>query len=492
MATPRIMIAACRGGSGKTFLSIGILAAWRAQGKRVIPFKKGPDYIDAGWLALAAGRPCHNLDTFLMPPRGVIESFLLHSRGGDVAVIEGNRGLYDGLDHLGSTSSAEIAKLLDTPVILVINSTKTTRTMAAVVLGCMHLDPDVSIKGVILNRVAGTRHETIQRKSIEYYCGIPVVGAVPKLTQRFPERHMGLVPTMEHDWAKDSVEDASRAVSRYIDLTALEAIATHVRAPEEKPPVFNSISASPVSVERKPDAEAAAGLFPQKPKIGVIRDSAFQFYYPENLEALTRAGAELVFFSPLSQVGIPAVDALYIGGGFPETHAAALSKNIAFMEALRFLVEAGLPVYAECGGLMYLGQSLVLKEGTYPMAGVLPVTFGFSKRPQGHGYTIVEVIAENPFYPIGQEIKGHEFHYSSVLEWKGKDADFAFSMKRGTGFFNGRDGVCYKNVLATYTHIHALGTPSWAEAMVFRACGFASQKKKGDRLQGDRPIDFRR
>ncbi|MBW1956524.1 MAG: cobyrinate a,c-diamide synthase [Deltaproteobacteria bacterium] len=486
MATPRIMIAACRGGSGKTFLSIGILAAWRAQGKRVIPFKKGPDYIDAGWLTLAAGRPCHNLDTFLIPPQGVIDSFLLHSRGGDIAVIEGNRGLYDGLDHLGSTSSAEIAKLLDTPVILVINSTKTTRTMAAVVLGCMHLDPEVSIKGVILNRVAGARHETIQRKSIEYYCGIPVVGAVPKLTQRFPERHMGLVPTMEHSWAKDSVEDASRAVSRHIDLTALEAIATDVRAPEEKrfpkTPVFDTFPDSPVCPEDTPGREAAAGLFPQKPKIGVIRDSAFQFYYPENLDALSRAGAEMVFFSPLSQVGIPGIDALYIGGGFPETHAAALSKNVAFMEALRSLVEAGLPVYAECGGLMYLGQSLVLKEGRYPMAGVLPVTFGFSKRPQGHGYTIVEVIAENPFYPLGQEIRGHEFHYSSVLEWGGKDTDLVFSMKRGTGFLNGKDGVCYKNVLATYTHIHALGAPSWAMAMVERAMDFASAKSQGDRF----------
>ena len=181
------MIAACRGGSGKTFLSIGILAAWRAQGKRVIPFKKGPDYIDAGWLSLAAGRPCYNLDAFLIPSEAVLDSFFLHSREGDISLIEGNRGLYDGLDYLGSTSSAELAKLLAAPVILIINSTKATRTMAAVVMGCMHLDPGVSITGVILNRVAGVRHEAVQRKSIEYYCGIPVVGAVPKLTrQRFP------------------------------------------------------------------------------------------------------------------------------------------------------------------------------------------------------------------------------------------------------------------------------------------------------------------
>jgi len=479
------MIAACRGGSGKTFLSIGILAACRARGKRVIPFKKGPDYIDAGWLTLAAGRPCHNLDTFMIPTEAVLDSFFLHSREGDFALIEGNRGLYDGLDYLGSTSSAELAKLLSAPVILIINSTKATRTMAAVVMGCMHLDPDVSIKGVILNHVAGVRHEAVQRKSIEYYCGVPVVGAVPKLTrQRFPERHMGLVPTPEHDWAKEAIEEASRVVDRYIDLVALETIAASIPIQRKKqsPKEADTEPAKrpPLSVTRIADRVTYPVPESQAPKIGVIRDSAFQFYYPENFEALSCAGAELVFFSPLSEKNIPDIDALYIGGGFPETHAAALSDNIRFKEALRSMVEAGLPVYAECGGLMYLGQALVLKEGMYPMAGVLPVTFGFSKRPQGHGYTVVKVIAENPYYRIGEQIRGHEFHYSSVLKWDGKDADFAFIMKRGSGFLDGKDGVCYKNVLATYTHIHALGTPSWAEAMTNQARTFSS-KKRGDR-----------
>ncbi len=484
MTPPRIMIAACRGGSGKTFLSIGIVAAWRAQGKRVVPFKKGPDYIDAGWLALAAGRPCHNLDTFLMPSEAVVGSFHGNSQDGDMAVIEGNRGLYDGLDHLGSTSSAELAKLLALPVILIINSTKTTRTMAAVVLGCMHLDPEVALKGVILNRVAGSRHEAIQRRSIEYYCGIPVVGAVPKLSrERLPERHMGLVPTVEHDWARASIEEASRVVQRHIDLEALATIAESVEDPGKKRLEGESraLKEAPLAVEQMPERLRPKPQKGARVKIGVIRDSAFQFYYPENLDALSRAGAELVFFSPLTQASIPSIDALYIGGGFPETHAAALSKNAPFMEALRGLVDAGLPVYAECGGLMYLGQALVLKEGTYPMAGVLPVTFGFSGRPQGHGYTLAEVIAENPFYPVGERIRGHEFHYSSVLQWQGKETDFAFSMKRGIGFLNGKDGVCYKNVLATYTHIHALGTPSWAKTLVSRAVAFASLKKKGDR-----------
>ena len=181
--------------------------------------------------------------------------------------------------------------------------------------------------------------------------------------------------------------------------------------------------------------------------------------------------------SPFATDVIPQVDALYIGGGFPETHAQELADNITFRRQLKDLAEKGLPIYAECGGLMYLGEELVLDEGIFPMAGVLPVVFGFSKKPQGHGYTVVSVEHENPYYKIGSEIKGHEFHYSKVLEWRGRDKDLAFGMKRGSGFLNKRDGVCYKNVLATYTHIHALGTPLWAEAMVRNAISYKKQKK---------------
>ncbi|MDA3835125.1 MAG: cobyrinate a,c-diamide synthase, partial [Spirochaetales bacterium] len=226
MEIPRIIIAALRGGAGKTILSIGIVAAWTSLGKKVAPFKKGPDYIDAGWLALAAGRPCYNLDTFMIKEEHVLNSFLSHSINSDIAVIEGNRGLYDGLYIEGSTSTAELAKLLNAPVVLCIDCTKTTRTMAAVVSGCIQFDPDVKIKGVILNRIAGPRHENILRKSIEHYCGVPVLGAVPKLRkQNFPERHMGLIPTPEHAWANDSIETASQMASQYLDLDAIEKIA---------------------------------------------------------------------------------------------------------------------------------------------------------------------------------------------------------------------------------------------------------------------------
>jgi len=226
MNIPRITIAGLSGGSGKTILSVGIIAAWTNLGKKIAPFKKGPDYIDAGWLALAAGMPCYNLDAFMMEKEQVGLSFITHSMNKDIAVIEGNRGLYDGIDIKGSTSTAELAKLLNSPVILCIDCTKATRTMAAVVLGCLKFDPDVQIKGIVLNRIAGPRHEDVLRKSIEYHCGVPVLGAIPKLKkQNFPERHMGLLPTQEHAWAKDSISAISEKVSKYVDLAEIKKVA---------------------------------------------------------------------------------------------------------------------------------------------------------------------------------------------------------------------------------------------------------------------------
>ena len=220
---------------------------------------------------------------------------------------------------------------------------------------------------------------------------------------------------------------------------------------------------------RHPGPRKIPGLSPSAPVIGILKDSAFQFYCPENIEALQAAGAKTIMISPFTTDVIPPVDGLYIGGGFPETHAQELANNGAFRRQLKDLAEKGLPIYAECGGLMYLGEKLVLDQGTFPMAGVLPIVFGFSKKPQGHGYTVVTVEQENPYFKVGSEIKGHEFHYSKVLEWRGTDKNLIFGMKRGSGFVNKRDGVSYKNVIATYTHIHALGTPSWAEAMARNA-----------------------
>ena len=469
MEFPRIIIAALRGGSGKTLLSIGITAALSASGKSVAPFKKGPDYIDAGWLALAAGRPCYNLDSFLLDKDQNLQSFLSHSTSCDISVIEGNRGLYDGIDLEGSTSTAELAKLLKCPVVLCVDCTKITRTMAAVVAGCIQFDRQVSINGVILNRVANARHEKKLRDTIEHYCNIPVLGAIPKLSQQhFPERHLGLVPTPEHDWAKDSIEAVIRIAQEHLDLDAIVAIARQAPELNAECGMGNAETRNqkPAASDQRPVTSS------QKPRIGILKDSAFQFYYPENIDALVAGGADVIFVSPLRDTELPELDGLYIGGGFPETHAQQLADNKGFSARLKALVEDGFPIYAECGGLMYLGKNLVLEGKSYPMAGVLPLTFDFYQRPQGHGYTIFKVERENPYFDVGSEIRGHEFHYSRVSNWTADKSDLVFRMQRGVGIAKDRDGIIYKNVLATYTHVHAVGTPQWAKALVRQATLF--------------------
>ncbi|MDJ0783102.1 MAG: cobyrinate a,c-diamide synthase [Desulfosarcinaceae bacterium] len=471
-ACPGFVVAALRGGSGKTIFSVGLIAALQRRGRVIAPFKKGPDYIDAGWLALAAGRSCYNLDTFLVADDLIRDSYHTHTQAIDLAVIEGNRGLYDCIDLEGRTSTAELAKLLDLPLLLCIDGTKTTRTMAAVVGGCIRFDPDLKLAGVLLNRVAGPRHEGILRTSIEHYCGVPVLGAVPKLRkQGFPERHMGLVPTPEHDWARPAIDQIADIAETYLDLDQIVRLAEAL-APKQAP--------------TDPDAGPDAGSVPtlsvktpsttvelqsEAPTVAVLRDSAFQFYYPENLEALRVAGARVHFCSPLErseadQTPLSFAQAVYIGGGFPETHAKELAAADAFRHQLKRRADAGLPIYAECGGLMFLGEALELEGQRYEMCNILPAIFGFSRRPQGHGYTIVKVARENPYYAVGSQIKGHEFHYSSVISWKGRAESLAFEMIRGTGIHAGGDGLTYRNVLATYTHIHATGTPQWAPALV--------------------------
>jgi len=446
---PRLTIAGLGGDTGKTSISVGLCRAWQERGYKVIPFKKGPDYIDMGWLSRAAGHPCYNFDLFLMSKDQVLSSFALNTKQAEIAVIEGNRGLYDGMDVEGSVSTAELAKLLQSPVILIVDCTKVTRTVAALVLGCQMFDPDLPIKGVILNKLAGVRHEAVIRESIERFCRLPVVGAIPRLSNTtFPGRHLGLIPPQEHSGAEEAIATASDTVTRYLDMELLWQIA------------HNAPSLDVSAEEYTENAE-------KRLTVGIIRDSAFQFYYQENLDALKRAGSRLIEFSALTDDLPPGLDVLYIGGGFPETHAAALSANEKLRQAIRKVAEEGLPIYAECGGLMYLGNELVWEGKTYPMVGILPVIFEVSKKPQGHGYTLAEVSAANPYFKAGQILHGHEFHYSYVLKIAEKGGVyFAFKMKRGQGVIDGMDGLCYKNVLATYTHVHALGSREWVDGIL--------------------------
>ncbi len=459
---PRLVIGALRGSAGKTTLSAALAAVLHKRGVSVIPFKKGPDYIDAAWLAMAAANPCYNLDTFLMGRIQVARSFSCHAPSNAISLIEGNRGLYDGANAGGEHSTAELAKLIKAPVILVIDCDKVTRTAAAMVLGCQHFDPEVDIRGLILNRVAGDRHAAVIRRSVEDHCGISVLGTVPRMADiPFSERHLGLIPPQEHDRVLQALRRAADIAGNYLDLEGLIKIA------ESAPPWEDLLF---------PDVLPAAE--PTDPvTIGVIRDRAFQFYYPENIEALARAGARVIQVSAISDDELPSLDALYIGGGFPETQAGLLAGNKSFRRSLRDAAEQGLPIYAECGGLMFLGESLTVGDKHYSMVGFLPISVGMEKRPQGHGYTVLQVEEENPFYPVGTEIMGHEFHYSRILSRKEDEGHLAFLVKRGIGMDGTRDGLCRKNVLATFTHVHALGTREWAEGIVGRARRFRADRK---------------
>jgi cobyrinic acid a,c-diamide synthase len=420
----------------------------------VVPFKKGPDYIDAGWLAFAAGHPCFNLDPFLTGWEQVSRSFLSRSTPGSVAVIEGNRGLFDGLDAEGSYSTAELAKRLVAPVVLILDCTKVTRTVASFVIGCQRFDEAVHLAGVVLNRVAGARHEGVVRAAIEQYTGLRVLGAFPKLSGDLAERHMGLVPSHEIPEAHAVLNYSAETARKYLDLDALWEVA------QASPP----LEGEPLVSERRELASA--------PRIGVIRDAAFWFYYPENFEAIEEAGGQIVWLDALKDAELAPIDGLYIGGGFPETFAARLAENRGFRESLRAAIEDGLPVYAECGGLMYLGRAIEVEGESYPMVGVLPVSFGLSRKPQGHGYTVLEADGPpNPYYRAGAVIHGHEFRYSRVQGWEEGLLPLAFKAKRGHGFDGQRDGLIYKNVLASYTHVHALGVREWAVSLVDMAAG---------------------
>lgn len=447
----RVVIAGSGGDSGKTLVSMGLIASWRRRGHQVVAFKKGPDYIDAAWLEFAAGHEARNLDTYIMGVEGVQRSFEQNCRRADVSLIEGNRGLFDGLDVRGTHSTAELAKLLHAPVILVLNVTKVTRTAASVVLGCLKLDPEVNIAGVILNNVAGQRHETIIRESIESICGVPVLGAIPKISGEscLPGRHLGLITPAEHPGTGGLKEKIADIADRHIDGGRILEIAYGAPALRKS---SRSTAGSTSEIEKSV-------------RIAYFRDSAFTFYYPENLEALQTAGAELIPVSSLRSASLPPCDGLYIGGGFPETHAGRLSENHSLLTDVHRQAHEGLPIFAECGGLIFLCRSISYENKTFALAGVFPLDLQMMPKPQGHGYMEVEVDTENPFFSVNTVIRGHEFHYSKVIT--GSDqANSIYAVKRGQGCFGHRDGLAFSNVLASYLHIHAIGTPIWAKNFV--------------------------
>jgi len=447
--SPRIVVAGASGDAGKTTVALGLLRVLRSRGIVVQPFKKGPDFIDPAWLSRAAGRPTRNLDARLCGEEGVAAVFDRHAPSDGVSVIEGNRGLFDGGDAKGTHSTASLARLLSAPVLLVVNAAKVTRTAAALVLGCQHLEPGTPLSGVILNRVAGERHRRVATAAIEEATGLPVVGALPRLeADAISSRHLGLLTPQEHEAADEALGVVERLVRDSVDVDA----------------VLGMARGAPPRARR--GGEVVGARHGEGVTIGVLQDAAFTFYYPENLEALEAMGARVVAVSPLRDQRLPPVDALYVGGGFPETHAEALSSNVSLLGEIRRRVQEGLAVYAECGGLMYMSSRFRVGERVFGMVGALPVEMVMEARPVGHGYVEAEVVGDTPYYSSGTRVVGHEFHYSRIVRGL-EGIRRVFRVKRGAGVDGaGGEGLVSGRVLGTYVHIHALGTKEWAAGMI--------------------------
>ena len=462
----RIFISAAHKSSGKTTVSIGLCAALRARGEVVQPFKKGPDYIDPLWLGLAAQRPCYNLDPYLSGKEEIRATVARRMGGATLGLVEGNKGLYDGLDLDGSNSNAALAASIATPVVLVIDARGMTRGIAPLILGYQAFDRNVRIAGVVLNQLGGPRHEAKLRAVIEHYTGVPVLGALQHDERlALVERHLGLVPSNEAPAARARVEAIAALVAAQVDLDRLLAIA------REAPPLSSHPSGAAANDDAAPPGPPA--------RLGIARDEAFGFYYPDDLDALRGAGAELVPFDALRDRCLPEVDGLFIGGGFPETHMEALAANTALRGEIRGAIDAGMPAYAECGGLMYLARGIEWNGRRAAMVGAIPADVVMHARPVGRGYVHLRETGHAPWPQCGEggarTIRAHEFHYSSV-ENLDPGVEFAYEVERGHGVDGRHDGIVHRNLLASYAHLRGVEGHPWARRFVdfVRRCKHAA------------------
>jgi len=448
----QILISAAHKSSGKTTLSIGLCAALRARGVDIAPFKKGPDYIDPMWLHQAAGAPCINLDFFTMSAEEIKQVFHQHSQHAELALVEGNKGLYDGLDLDGSNSNAALARLLHLPVVLVIDAQGMTRGIAPLILGYQAFDREIHIAGVILNKLGGSRHESKLRQVIEHYTDVPVIGAVHRHPElHLLERHLGLLPSNEASESQQQIEAIAKRVSAEVDLTRLLDV--------------GELTVDQTAVVIQPREEIVP---PVSVKIGVAQDAAFGFYYPDDLQALTRHGAQIVAIDMINDSQLSDdIDGLIIGGGFPETHLDLLSDNQSLRADILRRARQGLPVYAECGGLMYLCRSLSWNDQRRDMVGVIPADCEMHQKPQGRGYVKLKPRANHPWpaMRLQDEIRCHEFHYSKLVNID-SNLEYVYDVKRGAGIDGVRDGIKIYNVLANYTHMRYVGNNPWVAAFV--------------------------
>lgn len=446
---PGLLIAAPSSGSGKTSLTLGLMAALKRQGLVVAPFKIGPDYIDPGHHAAICGRASHNLDSWFCSKLQVRDTFGTGGVGADLAIVEGVMGLFDGVSgDCEDGSSAQIAKWLGLPVILLVDARSQARSFAALVKGFCDFDPQLQIAGVIANRIGSARHAQLLQEAMASTPGLPpLLGCLPRQEDiALPERHLGLVTA--EDLSGNHGEKLADWVEQHLDLKQLQRLASSsVRVATEEP---------------KPAAE-------KKLRIGVARDRAFCFYYPENLALLEQAGAQLVVFSPLTDPCLPeGLDGIYLGGGYPELHAEQLSGNIELRQQIRQQAENGLPIYAECGGFMYLCRAIDEK----PMCDVFPANAKMLAKRRALGYRQLDLIAATPLGPVGTQVRGHEFHYSEVEMPDSIEPCYALSRRGGEQL--GREGYRINNVLGSYVHLHFGSNPQVAENFV----NFCLQQKK--------------
>ncbi len=459
---PRLMIAGTHSGVGKTTVMVGLIQAFLRKGLRVQSFKSGPDYIDPGFHSAVSERPCRNLDSWLMPVSGLRSHFQRCSAGADLALIEGMMGLYDGIGALGEEgSTAQTAKRLDCPVLLVLDGSALSRSAAAMVRGFLEFDRRVKIAGVFLNRVSGPGHYRLLKEGIERLAKVPVVGGLNQEDRiRLPERHLGLVPSSEKRGWRAILPVLGEMVRRTVDLETIKRIAHQAR-----PLAFNSKFAI-----RNSKLSAVP--------IGVAMDEAFHFYYPENLELLGQLGAELVPFSPLKDSRLPAgLAGFYLGGGFPEVYAASLSRAKEVHRGIRAAAAAGMPIYAECGGLMFLSRGIQGGKGRrYPMVGLVPAEIRMTDRLQSFGYKRLTALRATVLSRTGETGRGHEFHHSACrgVPMKGTAAYEAVSAAG-----NGRrlEGYAHRNLLASYVHLHFLSQPRWARRFVEAARNWQRRNK---------------
>ncbi|MBF0128187.1 MAG: cobyrinate a,c-diamide synthase [Magnetococcales bacterium] len=438
---PRLLISALRKSSGKTTLSIGVAAAFAARGLEVRTFKKGPDFIDPMWLAKASGAVCRNLDFFMMGTRRVRDHFIRHAQGCGLALIEGNHGYFDGQDLEGGDCAAALAELLQTPVVLVVDCKGASRGVAALVQGHLDFPGGQWIRGVILNHVASPRHEKRLRQALARYCPVPVVGCVPHSgSLSIEERHLGLQPVAEEERLLARIQEIRDGITPYVDWEALLALA------RSAPPLTGS---APPMVRPVPASRL---------RVAMAMDQSTHFYYPENLEALREAGVELLPFSLLNDASLPDADGLYIGGGFPEMFMERLAGNRGLLDQIRDGAAAGLPVYAECGGVMVLAEQLRWGDREARMIGALSIELRMEKRPVGYGYMEIEGSDALSWPGAGRRQACHEFHHSRVTR-VGEGVRFAFRVTRGFGVDGKHDGLLYRNILASYAHVHAQAAP---------------------------------